>query len=158
MEQQSLYTTHSLQGIILIKDSLQADGAFLAPHSMHAALQEGTQVTLHSYATSMHATLMWLEQRITLQVVLVTLANTVAHYQHVLRKLVRSLQPDMQRKAGLLASCNSEYQAALSCAGHKSASMYREQEGEHCGGASRCGSPAGRQAVPPQNKYPYAVA
>jgi hypothetical protein len=45
MEQQSLFTPQcSLDGLVLIRDSLQADGAFLVPYSLRAALQQGLKV------------------------------------------------------------------------------------------------------------------
>ena len=45
MEQHSLFTLQCpLDGLVLIKDSLQADGAFLIPYSLRAALQEGVKV------------------------------------------------------------------------------------------------------------------
>ncbi len=45
MQSVPLYTPERpLRGLILVKDGLEADGAFLIPYSLHAALQEGLQV------------------------------------------------------------------------------------------------------------------
>jgi hypothetical protein len=45
MEQINLFTPQSpLQGLVLLRDSLDADGAFLVPYSLKQALQEGFKV------------------------------------------------------------------------------------------------------------------
>lgn len=45
MQSGPLYTLQTpMKGLILVKDGLEADGAFLVPYSLHAALQEGLQV------------------------------------------------------------------------------------------------------------------
>ncbi|CAL8463807.1 g3341 [Coccomyxa elongata] len=68
MEQERLFSPQCpLRGVVLVKDSLEADGTFLIPYTLKEALSSGYKV------------------------VLLCLANTVSNYLYMLRKLGTNL-------------------------------------------------------------------
>lgn len=76
-----------LAGIVLVKDTLQLDGAFLVPWLVREACSCGYKVVCHFCriaAASLHARLSVCE----LQVLLFAAQDSPSHYLPILRKLV----------------------------------------------------------------------
>ncbi|BDA48919.1 probable elongator complex protein 6 [Coccomyxa sp. Obi] len=75
MEQERIFSPQCpLQGVVLVKDSLEADGTFLIPYTLKEGLSSGYKV------------------------VLLCLANTVSNYLYMLRKLGTNLAACMKSR------------------------------------------------------------
>lgn len=64
MDQENIFTPHSpLSGLVVLKDSLDADGNFLVSYTLRHALQEGYKVQYATVQTPTWVALLPLEKR-----------------------------------------------------------------------------------------------
>ena len=81
-----LLESQDLNGVLLIRDKLDLSGAFLIPHLVQLALSADLRVAFEVVLCLDH--LQTTAQPLWMQVVLLLVQESLAHYQQALRKLV----------------------------------------------------------------------